>query len=269
MSSGRPSSGSRSGGTRRAAAVSRAIAWADKLAPRLPSSVSATWMLPVSTRASPTASADGRAFRHGDLMGFRVAPDDVDQIGILKHVAAQQDRFGDLDLVVGQGDDQVMGRLVVDRQTLGQSEPDIHFRVPDHLPEDIDDKIALALRQVMPGKVEVADLVGQMRAVPPGCGRAPYRTVWQDAPSYRRRSPYRAPSPLRSSACLEALPPGRARDQWICRTSRRLGAPEIPEISITSGPSSRPFWSAGYKNGAVSPLTSQFPKHADSSLASC
>jgi hypothetical protein len=70
----------------------------------------------------------------------RPTPHDADQIVVGQKHAAHQDRARDLDLVVGQGQDQRARNVPLVGETLGEGTADGHLRVVQDLHQDLEDE---------------------------------------------------------------------------------------------------------------------------------
>ena len=104
---------------------------------------------------------------HGDrqLVLLGAVPDDADQFRVAQHRALPEDRLGDLDLVVGQLDDEFVRRVGGAGQALGEVAPHHHLAVVDELAQDVGHERALALAQHLVAIVEqIADRRGQRAA---------------------------------------------------------------------------------------------------------
>lgn len=105
-------------------------------------------------------------------MLHRAVGDDLDQLGIEQHFAVHEDRVRDLDLIVGQGDDQLVRRVVAVRQPFGQPLADGHLDVVDQLPQDVGHQRPFAVGQALAAAEEqIADGLDQIR--PAGRGLVP------------------------------------------------------------------------------------------------
>ena len=74
------------------------------------------------------ALAEGAVHGDGKLVLQGAVANDLDEVGIVEQFALDQDRVGDLEFVIGQGDDQIMGDVVQGRQLVGEFVANRHLR---------------------------------------------------------------------------------------------------------------------------------------------
>ena len=84
--------------------------------------------------------------------------DDLDQLDVLQHLAVEQDGVGDLDLVVGQGRDELVRCVQLHRQPAGKRLAHRHFHVVDQLAQNVGHERAFALvEDVLLVEEQIAD----------------------------------------------------------------------------------------------------------------
>ncbi len=95
--------------------------------------------------------------------------DDLDEVGVVQDPAPGEDGMGDLDLVVGEREHQVAGRVRLVGEALGELLAHRHLDVVDELAEDVRHERALGVGQdVVAAEEEVAHHGGQLRAAGDG-----------------------------------------------------------------------------------------------------
>src|SRR3546814_1980568 len=79
------------------------------------------------------------------LMLAAAVVNDADELFVRQQRAAQQHRLGDVELIVGQRDQQGARRRRIARQAVGQALADRNFELVDQLVENVEDQVALLI----------------------------------------------------------------------------------------------------------------------------